>query len=333
MSEQFKLEGNLTIHVISDELDPLLTKEFYNNLYNNVFANKDNNLKAGLITMRSVADVEYQIVFWLNGSSKYMFFMYNGKNIVGTTQAFKSSAFDDDTLSLGYIMSPQSQGKGYGTMMLKFVSSYLHDKNIKVVLGFRDGNVASERIAVKSNYSYLMRTSTADAKGVVRPITFYKYNGTTIVNEGYDAITSSKILTTNQWIDDKDHILSRVNPKMLSLDEYVYFSTSANKPIALNETYFLFTTAHYGLTDRLKKEGIKSKTFGLTDKASKNLFDPSVKGDIVLNKFYSLLESDLRIFQISDDKTSMILGNDIGEARVRVIGTVLMVEDFVLTAK
>jgi len=125
-----------------------------------------------------------------------MFFLFKNKTVIGSTQAFKSTTFDDKTLSLGYIISPLEQGKGYGTTMLKFVANYLTDLKKVVVLGFRDGNIASERIATKSNFSYLMRTNIYDALGKNRPMTFYKYT-TPSINESY-SVLKEKILTTNQ---------------------------------------------------------------------------------------------------------------------------------------
>ena len=330
MSKQIKINDELTIHIVEDLYDSILTKDFYNNLYNNVFISEETNLKAGLIGMYGPASVKEQIETWLSSTSKYMFFLYKGKDVIGTTQAFESRSFGGDTLSLGYVVSPKVQGKGYGTVMLKFVSEYLHDLRINVVLGFRDGNVASERIAAKNNYSYLMRTSVMDVNGENRPMTFYKYNGKPIVNESYNVIPNSKMLTTNHWLDDKTHILSRVNPKMLNLEEYVYLSTSSNKPISLEETYFLFSSPHYNLDDRLKKEKINAKYFGLTDKTTKNMFDPTKKGDIILKEFCDLMDSDLQIITMNEDRTSMILGNTIGEAKVNIVNNVLMVEEFVL---
>ena len=127
-----------------------------------------------------------------------MFFLYEGNDIVGTTQAFKASIFGENTLSLGYIVSKKHQGKGYGTTMLRFVSNFLNDLDINIVLGFRDGNVASEKIAAKNNYTFHMRMDQADQHGKIRPMTYYKYAGKPIMNESYSVIPSSKILTTNQ---------------------------------------------------------------------------------------------------------------------------------------
>jgi len=335
MSKPFKINEELSIYVINDQNDSLLSNTFFNNLYNNVFSNEKNNLIAGLTDMNSVEEVREQIIKWLPyGNFSYMFFLFKGKDVIGSTQVFRPHMFEPNTLSLGYIVSPFHQGKGYGTIMLKFVSEYLYGVGFtNIVLGVRDGNSASERIAAKNNYSYFIRTNVPDAFGSNRPMTFYKYNGKTTINEGYAIIPKSKILVTNQWFEDKSVILSRVNPKMLNLEEYVYLSTSINKPILLNETYFLFSSPHYNLSDRLKKEKIKSKYFALTDIASKNIFDPVSKGDIALNEFCDLVDSDLQILQISDDKTSMILGNDRGEIRVSVANDKLMVEEYVLNNK
>jgi hypothetical protein len=120
---------------------------------------------------------------------------------------------------------------------------------------------------------------------------------------------------------------------MFGFNEYVYLTTSQNKPISLNETYFIFSSAHYGLKDKLKKEKIKTINFGMDDKAAKRLFDPSVKGDIVLEEFFNLVESDLNILEINKEKTSMILGNSIGEIKVDIFDNVMLVEDFVINDK
>lgn len=331
MSKHFEINNNLSIEVISDIDDVLLTRTFYENLYRNIFSYKDNNLKAGLINMTTPNSVMRQIDNWLVDDSNYMFFLYEGNEIVGTTQSFNSNEFGDNTLTLGYIVSPNVQGKGYGTLMLKFVSEYLHKLGINIVLGFRDGNVASERIAAKNNYSYLTRMNQVDALGEIRPMTYYKYNGKPLINESYNVIPNSKILTTNQWVDDRQYILSRINPKMLNLEEYVYLCTSSNKPKTLNETYFLFSSAHYNLVDRLKKEKIKSKNFALSDKASNTMFNPATKGDIVLTEFCNLVDSDLDLLEINEDKTSMILGNKDGEIKIRLLDNILMVEEYILT--
>ena len=328
MSEKINLNDDLSIYVVTDSMDFLLTQSFYENMYNNVFFDENNNTIAGLLGMNSVYDVKTQIQTWLSGNSEYMFFLYKDNNIVGTTQAFKSKMFEHHTLSLGYIVSPSSQGKGYGTMMLKFVSEYLTSKNINIVLGFRDGNVASERIAAKNNYSYLLRTTVPDASGEVRPMTFYKYNGKPVMNESYNVIPNSKILTTKQQVEIGSRILSRVNPKMLSFNEYVYLTSSSNKPTSLNETYFIFSSPHYRLKDKLKVK--KLNPFAMTDEASKKMFNPSVKGDISLDKFYNLVESNLNILGINDDKTSMILGNDVGEIKIKVLNNIMLIEDFTI---
>lgn len=335
MSKPFKVNEELSIYVVVDENDSLLMSDFYNRLYNNVFSDKDNNLKAGLVGIDGPNDLRLQIETWLNDSSPYMFFLFKGNDVIGTTQAFKSSMFSPSTLSLGYTLSPLHQGKGYGTIMLKFVSEYLHSDKLwfDLVLGFRDGNTASERIAAKNNYTYYLRTTVADAEGVRRPMTYYKYNGKQNINEGYNVISQKKVLTTNQWIEDSDKIISRINPKILSFNEYVYLTTSSNKPVTLDETYFVFTSAHYGLMDQLKKEKIKTISFGVTDRAAKNMFDPSKKGDIVLDEFFNLVESDLKILEINKEKTAMILGNENGEVKVKKVGNVMLVEDFAITKK
>jgi GNAT superfamily N-acetyltransferase len=127
-----------------------------------------------------------------------MFFLFKGKDVIGTTQAFRSKSFDPNTLSLGYIISPSHQGKGYGTIMLKFVSEYLHSDKLffDVVLGFRDGNFASEKIAAKNNYQYYLRTNVPDIEGNVRPMTYYKYGGKPLINESYSVIPNNKTLVT-----------------------------------------------------------------------------------------------------------------------------------------
>lgn len=191
MSKFFKLDDTLSIEVVTDHQDPLLDQKFYKNLYENVFTNEKNNAVAGINNMNSVEEVKSKIEHWLTTTSKYMFFLYEDKKIVGTTQAFTSTSFD--ALSLGYIVSPTSQGKGYGTRMLKFVSNYLTEEKHKIVLGFRDGNIASEKIAAKNNYKYYLRTTVPDYKGESRPMTYYKYEGKPIVNESYSVIPNSKI--------------------------------------------------------------------------------------------------------------------------------------------
>jgi hypothetical protein len=259
-----------------------------------------------------------------------MFFLFKNNVVIGSTQAFKSKTFDDNTLSLGYIVSPSEQGKGYGTTMLKFVSNYLTDLKKTVVLGFRDGNTSSERIAVKCNFSYLMRTNILDALGRDRPMTFYKYNGTSTINEEYSVLPDAKGLITNQWINSGEKILSRVNPRKLTLDEYVLFSTSMHKPISLNETYYIFTSPHFRTSEELKRNNIRSNNFAITDQVSKKLFDPKVKGDIVLDKFCRLVNSDLHLTQINESKTSMILEGVFGEVKVSLVNDILFVEDFVI---
>lgn len=330
MSKPFKINEELSIYVVTDVVDSLLTNTFFSNLYNNVFSDETNNLKAGLTGMNSTDEVQQQIKNWLKEPFTYMFFLFKGKDVVGTTQTFKSWRYTG-ALTLGYTVSPLHQGKGYGTIMLKFVTDHLIKVGFdEILLGFRDGNVASERIAAKNNYTYHSRTNVPDASGVNRPMTYYKYNGKNTINESYSVIPQKKVLTTNQWIEDSDKILSRVNPKIISFNEYVYLSTSTNKPISLNETYFVFTSAHHELTDRLRKERIKSISFGMTDRISKNLFDPTTKGDIILDEFYNLVESDLKILEVNRDKTSMILGNDIGEVKIKIIDNIMLIEDFVL---
>jgi hypothetical protein len=197
-------------------------------------------------------------------------------------------------------------------------------------LGFRDGNMASERIAAKNNYKYYYRTSIADATGLIRPITYYKYAGKKSINESYTVIPQNKTLTSRHWVEQSGKIISRVNPKMLSFDEYIYLTNSVNKPISLTETYFAFSSPHYGLKDKLKKEKIKISTLAVTDKASKKMFDPTIKGDIVLNEFFKLVEDNLDILEINKEKTSMILGNTSGEVRANLVDGILMIEDFIL---
>jgi hypothetical protein len=124
-----------------------------------------------------------------------------------------------------------------------------------------------------------------------------------------------------------------VNPKMLSFEEYIYMTTSANKPVVLDETYFVFSSAHYDLMDKLRKEKIKTISFGMSDRSAKRMFDPSKKGDIVLKEFYSLVEGNLKILDINKEKTSMILGNDIGEIKIKIAKNVMLVEDFILNKK
>lgn len=61
MSKPFKINEELSIYVVIDENDSLLMSDFYNRLYNNVFSDKDNNLKAGLVGIDGPNDLRLQI--------------------------------------------------------------------------------------------------------------------------------------------------------------------------------------------------------------------------------------------------------------------------------
>jgi RimJ/RimL family protein N-acetyltransferase len=131
MSKPFKINDELSIYIVKDVGDSLLHKGFFTDLYNNVFSDEENNIKAGIKGMNTLEDVISRIKTWLGAeTSPYMFFLFKGNDVIGTTQAFRSRMFDPNTLSLGYIVSPSHQGKGYGTIMLKFVSEYLHSDKL-----------------------------------------------------------------------------------------------------------------------------------------------------------------------------------------------------------
>jgi len=61
MSKPFKINEELSIYVVTDEGDSLLTRNFYKSLYDNVFSDNKNNSKAGLLRMDSMDDVVLQI--------------------------------------------------------------------------------------------------------------------------------------------------------------------------------------------------------------------------------------------------------------------------------
>lgn len=61
MSKAFKINEELTIHVVESMVDPLLSNKFYEDLYNGVFVDPDNNAKAGLANMNTVHDVKTKV--------------------------------------------------------------------------------------------------------------------------------------------------------------------------------------------------------------------------------------------------------------------------------
>jgi hypothetical protein len=57
MSQPFKINEELSIYVVTGEEDSLLHRDFFIDLYNNVFSDKENNKKAGISGEAEVGDI------------------------------------------------------------------------------------------------------------------------------------------------------------------------------------------------------------------------------------------------------------------------------------
>src|SRR5690606_16429971 len=119
-----------------------------------------------------------------------------------------------------------------------------------------------------------------------------------------------------------------VNPRAMTLDEYIYHCNSYGKPKALNESYYLYTSLDFDVVDKLKKKKINCNTVALTDNKSRELFNPEKNGDIKTWKLVKLSESKIDVLENND--THVILGNEYGEIKAKIAKDVLLVEEFVI---
>lgn len=202
-----------------------LSDEFYRKVFD-VFSDPENNIKAGVQVIKNPMEMRDQVNSWFNDSSIYMYFLYYENELVGSLQAFEARAFGINSISVGYIVKPGNQGKGLGTIMLREATRDLVKEGYNIMLGFRDGNYASEKLAIKNNYKYHARVSVSDIDGNFRPMTYYKYESS-FINESKSLLDNKSILL-EQVVKLENGELRRVNPSIISLEEYIYFSSSPN---------------------------------------------------------------------------------------------------------
>lgn len=239
-----------------------------------------------------------------------MFFLYENDKIIGTTQAFKTVHFGENNLNIGYIISPEDQGKGLGTKMLRFVSEYLTEKGYPLVLGFRDGNYASEKIAAKNNYTYLKRIEVPDSFGNSRPMTYYKYQGKLNLNEEYQLVPGQNIVG-DEGLYINDIMFKRVDPSKFNIEEYMYLCNSVYKPDNLKNSYYLAGPIHFKTVEKLKKKKIYADRFGITDSYNLGIKD---NADIVSDELMEYISNDLNVHTVVRDiknkRTTVIFTSD-----------------------
>lgn len=310
----YELGNGIRIRVVNDISDPILTDEFYDKVYNNMFADDKNNKLAGLGFIKDKSFFIDILNNWIN--TEYdMFFLYKDDEPLGTLQTFANGRFGSNAVAVGYIVSGKAQGKGYATMMLKTASKHLTEQGYKIVINIKDGNTPSEKVAAKAGYRYFARMGNDS---------FYEYLGTGNLTES--TFLDNKFTLSNQWLENGKDVLTRVNPRVLALEEYVNLTSQETKPINLWDTYYVVSPVNFGLVKKLSESGVKARRFVISDKTAKHMFNPAIKGPINLESFNELLEDNLNITDSND--FSMILGNDKGEVKVKILDNILLVEDY-----
>lgn len=256
-------------------------------LYNNVFSDYENNRIAGLPPFYDVKELKHAINLWFNDTTKFMFFLYKGNSIIGNLQAFTpyiqqmSPDIIDNGIEVGYMIAPSEHGKGYGTLFLEAVTSYLVQEGYTPVLGFRDGNYASEKIALKNNYKFLKRITKPDIDNRNKPMTYMVYGGEKrnlkqSLNE--DAYSNQTIIINET--DEIKHRVRRIGPSLMNYDEYIYLSSSLDKPTELNETYYIISPVHRNIVNDLKRLDKFVLHYAMNDKSSKIIYEECLRKEV-----------------------------------------------------
>lgn len=280
--------------------DYSLGKIVYEDMYG-VMSDHENNTIAGLPRIENKESLMELVKYWAATSLKMLYLLYENNELVGILNAFESSHFGENAIEIGYIVKPGNQGKGLGTILLRESTKDLLNRKYNIYLGFRDGNYASEKIAIKNKYTYHTRMEVGD-----RPMTYYRFLKGTPINESKD-FTDNKNFLTNKTITlgyDKPYTLTRVNSVMLSLEEYIYFSVSPNYQKKLENTYYVYGPLHHNTNRELKTYNVYSNRVVVESDAARRMFIDHE--DIRTNSLEALLDDRLYVEDFSADEHGIV---------------------------
>lgn len=276
--------------------DHSFRKMVYEDMYG-VMSDHENNRIAGLPRIENKEGLMELVKYWTATSLKMLYLLYENGELVGTLSAFESPHFGENAVEVGYIVKPGNQGKGLGTTLLRESTKDLLNRKYNIYLGFRDGNYASEKIAIKNKYTYHTRMEVGD-----RPMTYYRFLKGTPINESKDFIDNKNFLT-NKTITlgyDKPYTLTRVNSVMLSLEEYIHFSVSPNYQKKLENTYYVYGPLHHKTNRELKTYNVYSNRVVIDSDSARRMFIN--QEDIMTNSLESLLDDCLHVEDFSTDE-------------------------------
>lgn len=312
--------------------DHSLDKMIYEDMYE-VMSDHENNKVAGLPRIENREALIELVKHWTATSLKMLYLLYENNELVGTLNAFESPHFGENAVEIGYIVKLGNQGKGIGTILLREATKDLLNRKCNIYLGFRDGNYASEKIAIKNKYTYHTRMEVGD-----RPMTYYRFLKGTPINESKD-FTDNKNFLTNKTITlgyDKPYTLTRVNSVMLSLEEYIYFSLSPNYQKKLENTYYVYGPLHHKTNRELKTYNVYSNRVVIDSDSARRMFVD--QEDIITNSLEAVLGDCLYVEDFSTDERGNVFFNLMNKEKTAKISAIydkgmIFILDFYLNDK
>lgn len=106
-----------------------------------------------------------------NGLSRYVRGVYLGDTIVGFVNEVEKT---EESIELGYVISPKHKGNGYCTEALEKSINYLLAKGYKeVICGAFEHNIASMRVMEKAGMRRISKTDDIEYRGQVHKCIYY----------------------------------------------------------------------------------------------------------------------------------------------------------------
>ena len=106
-----------------------------------------------------------------NGLSRYVRGVYLGDTIVGFVNEVEKT---EESIELGYVISPKHKGNGYCTEALEKSINYILAKGYKeVICGAFEHNIASMRVMEKAGMRRISKTDDIEYRGQVHKCIYY----------------------------------------------------------------------------------------------------------------------------------------------------------------
>ena len=109
-----------------------------------------------------------------NGITRYVRGVYLGDTIVGFVNEVEKT---EESIELGYVISPKHKGNGYCTEALEKSINYLLAKGYKeIICGAFEHNIASMRVMEKAGMKRIHKTDEIEYRGQVHKCIYYAVN-------------------------------------------------------------------------------------------------------------------------------------------------------------